>query len=91
MLVIIISLECVIAGTCCGFGEAYKCHWYIVAEHFSDVWNKIEAERLAIKAEEGITYRLGMECMSSCYVDKDKTQNKSCANKQDAKDSIKVS
>lgn len=39
---------------------------------------------------EEITYRLGMEWKNSCYVDWDKTQNKSSANKQDAEDSRTV-
>lgn len=56
MFVMKISLENVMAGTGRGFGEAYKCHWYTVAEqpHISDVWNKIEAERHSIKAEKGL-------------------------------------
>lgn len=56
MLVIIILLEYAMVGTGCGFGEACKCHWYTVAgqPHISDVWNKIEAERHSIKAEEGL-------------------------------------
>lgn len=56
MLVIIISLGYDLAGTGHGFGEAYKCHWYTVAEqpHISGVWNKVEAEDHSIKAEEGL-------------------------------------
>lgn len=58
MLVTIVLLDSVITGTGTGwgFGEACKCHWYTVAgqPHISDVWNKIEAERHSIKAEDGL-------------------------------------